>query len=53
MIKHVNCEKKTKIYIPKIENPKILTCCMISSEAKNQQPILPTSEMNNDNQKQR
>lgn len=32
MIKRVYCGKKTKIYIPKIENPKIITCCRVLKE---------------------
>lgn len=37
MIKRVYCGKKTKIYIPKIENPKIITCCTNFNKTENGQ----------------
>lgn len=54
MIKRVYCGKKTKIYIPKIENPKIITCCTVLKEPKTEHTaVMSTGEVINENDKRR
>lgn len=54
MIKRVYCGKKTKIYIPKIENPKIITSCTILKEPETTHTsVLSTGGGLNDNDKRR
>ena len=52
MIKRVYCGKKTKIYIPKIENPKIITCCRVLKEPQiAQNAVMSTGEIDEGNTK--
>ena len=34
MVRRVHCEKKTKVYIPKVNNPQILICHRAENEMR-------------------
>ncbi len=54
MIKRVYCGKKTKIYIPKIENPKIITCCTVLNKPETEHTaVMSTGEVIDTNDKRR
>lgn len=53
MVRRVHCGKRTKIYIPKIENPQILTYRRSETEMKTEQGSTVYNVIKDDVQKRR